>query len=136
MVEFALVAPLFFLLLFGIIEAGRFIFYYETLAIPILGLLLLAIAAWRGTLPRPEGAVAAMAVLLSIIVIGTLVRGSPDSRLPDVTTVVAATGAWIAARICRAVAAGGRRVCVAIVVLFWVLVVWAAGTNALATKLQ
>ena len=31
MVEFALVAPLFFLLLFGIIEAGRFIFYYQTL---------------------------------------------------------------------------------------------------------
>ena len=31
MAEFALVAPLFFLLLFGIIEAGRFIFYYEVL---------------------------------------------------------------------------------------------------------
>jgi len=31
LVEFALVAPMFFLLLFGIIEAGRFIFYYETL---------------------------------------------------------------------------------------------------------
>ena len=31
MVEFALVAPIFFLLLFGIIEAGRFIFYYEML---------------------------------------------------------------------------------------------------------
>ena len=31
MVEFALVAPMFFLLLFGIIEAGRFIFYSETL---------------------------------------------------------------------------------------------------------
>lgn len=31
MAEFALVAPLFFLLLFGIIEAGRFIFYYEIL---------------------------------------------------------------------------------------------------------
>lgn len=29
--EFSLVAPLFFLLLFGIIEAGRFIFYYEVL---------------------------------------------------------------------------------------------------------
>jgi Flp pilus assembly protein TadG len=29
--EFALIAPLFFLLLFGIIEAGRFIFYYEVL---------------------------------------------------------------------------------------------------------
>jgi Flp pilus assembly protein TadG len=29
--EFALVAPVFFMLLFGIIEAGRFIFYYEIL---------------------------------------------------------------------------------------------------------
>jgi Flp pilus assembly protein TadG len=29
--EFVLVAPLFFLLLFGIIEAGRFIYYYEIL---------------------------------------------------------------------------------------------------------
>lgn len=29
--EFAMVAPLFFVLLLGIIEAGRFIFYYETL---------------------------------------------------------------------------------------------------------
>jgi hypothetical protein len=32
MVEFAIVAPIFFLLLFGIIEGGRFIFYYETLS--------------------------------------------------------------------------------------------------------
>lgn len=31
LVEFALVAPVFFLLLFGIIEGGRFILYYETL---------------------------------------------------------------------------------------------------------
>lgn len=29
--EFAMVAPFFFLILFGIIEAGRFIFYYEIL---------------------------------------------------------------------------------------------------------
>jgi hypothetical protein len=29
--EFALIAPLFFMLLFGIIEAGRFIYFYETL---------------------------------------------------------------------------------------------------------
>jgi len=31
MVEFALVAPVFFLLLFAIIEGGRFIFYYQLL---------------------------------------------------------------------------------------------------------
>jgi len=32
LVEFTLVAPIFILLLFGIIEGGRFVFYYETLA--------------------------------------------------------------------------------------------------------
>jgi hypothetical protein len=31
MVEFALVAPIFFLVLFAIIEGGRFMFYYEAL---------------------------------------------------------------------------------------------------------
>jgi hypothetical protein len=31
LVEFAIVAPVFFLLIFGVIEAGRFIFYYHTL---------------------------------------------------------------------------------------------------------
>lgn len=31
LVEFALVAPVFFLILFAIVEAGRFMFYYETL---------------------------------------------------------------------------------------------------------
>ena len=31
MVEFALIAPLFFLVLFAIVEGGRFMFYYETL---------------------------------------------------------------------------------------------------------
>jgi hypothetical protein len=31
MAEFALVAPVFFLLLFGIIEAGRFMYHYEIL---------------------------------------------------------------------------------------------------------
>jgi hypothetical protein len=31
LVEFVLVAPIFFLLLFGIVEAGRFVFFYETL---------------------------------------------------------------------------------------------------------
>jgi Flp pilus assembly protein TadG len=31
LVEFALIAPIFFLVLFTIVEAGRFIFYYEVL---------------------------------------------------------------------------------------------------------
>jgi hypothetical protein len=32
MVEFALIAPIFFLILFAIMEAGRFVFYYEMLS--------------------------------------------------------------------------------------------------------
>ena len=32
LVEFALVAPIFFLILFAVIEGGRFILYYETLS--------------------------------------------------------------------------------------------------------
>jgi Flp pilus assembly protein TadG len=32
LVEFALVAPIFFLILFGIVEAGRFIFHYQLLS--------------------------------------------------------------------------------------------------------
>jgi Flp pilus assembly protein TadG len=31
LVEFALIAPIFFLMLFAIVEAGRFVFYYEVL---------------------------------------------------------------------------------------------------------
>ena len=87
-------------------------FYYITLAIPLLGLLVLADRRLARHIAAREGAVAAMSVLLSLIVMETLVRGSPDSRLPDVTTIVAATGAWIAARILsrRLVGSRGRRI--------------------------
>jgi len=38
-----------------------------------------------------------MAALLGMVVVQTLVRGSPDSRLPDVAGPMAVIGAWIAA---------------------------------------
>ncbi len=55
MVEFALVAPLFFLLLFGIIEAGRFIFYYETLSNATREGARYAIVNGANTLGCPSG---------------------------------------------------------------------------------
>jgi hypothetical protein len=55
MVEFALVAPLFFLLLFGIIEAGRFIFYYETLSHATREGARYAIVNGANTLGCPSG---------------------------------------------------------------------------------
>ena len=55
MVEFALVAPLFFMLLFGIIEAGRFIFYYETLSHATREGARYAIVNGANTLGCPSG---------------------------------------------------------------------------------
>ena len=55
MVEFALVAPMFFLLLFGIIEAGRFIFYYETLSNATREGARYAIVNGANTLGCPSG---------------------------------------------------------------------------------
>jgi len=55
LVEFALVVPFFFLLLFGIIEAGRFIFYYETLSNATREGARYAIVNGANTLGCPSG---------------------------------------------------------------------------------
>ena len=55
MVEFALVAPMFFLLLFGIVEAGRFIFYYENLSHAAREGARFAIVNGANTLGCPSG---------------------------------------------------------------------------------
>ena len=55
MVEFALVAPMLFLLLFGIIEAGRFIFYYQTLSHATREGARYAIVNGANTLGCPSG---------------------------------------------------------------------------------
>jgi len=104
-------------------------FYYATLAIPLLGLIALIMAAWHGAVDPVEGSVAAMSVLLSLIVVETLVRGSPDSRLPDVAATVSVTGAWVAAQFCgKGVRARWLRCAAA--ALIWAITVWAVGTNA------
>jgi hypothetical protein len=104
-------------------------YYYATVAVPPLALLTLLWVAWRGDVTRVEGAVAAMAVLMSLIIVETLVRGSPDSRLPDVTGAVAVTGAWAAARWLRHDGRAGRyRLAVAVPLALVIL--WSIGTNA------
>jgi hypothetical protein len=54
-VEFALVVPWFFLMLFGIIEAGRFIYYYETLSNATREGARYAIVNGANTLGCPSG---------------------------------------------------------------------------------
>ena len=105
-------------------------FYYLTLAIPLAALVTLIASAWRGHISRVEGATAAMSVLMSLVAIVTLVRGSPDSRLADVTTIIAVTGAWLAARVCLGPASRSRRMRIALSLLVWILAVWSVGTRA------
>ena len=105
-------------------------FYYVTLLLPVAGLALLL---WRGAVSRPEAAVAGMASVLCLITVQTLVRGSPDSRLPDVASSIAVVGAWVGAR-CRGadIARGrvARRTLTAVVVAAVTVTMWSVWTFA------
>ena len=86
--------------------------YAATLLVPLAGLLLLVVLLYRGRLAGTEAAVAGMAVVLGVIVVQTIVRNDPDTRVVDVSTPVAIVGAWIAGRLVRrgrAGACGSRR---------------------------
>ena len=72
--------------------------YYATLLLPVVGALLLLIG-WRSSqITRDEVALVGSLVLLCAVIEVTLVRGSPDSRLPDVAAPMAVLGAWVTSR--------------------------------------
>jgi hypothetical protein len=122
----------------GILSPGNAFawFYYVTFLLPLVGLLLVALLLWQGRIGRPEAAVACMACVLCLIVVQTLVRTSPDSRLPDVANATAVVGAWVSARLLDAGAGLGRRarrtwsVAVACVVIATLWSVWTFGEGA------
>jgi hypothetical protein len=111
-------------------------FYYVTFLLPVVTLALVASLLWRGAIGRTEAAGAGMAAVLGLIVVQTLVRGSPDSRLPDVANPIAIIGAWVAAKYLQ-VGTGGpplvRRTSSAVVAMLVVLTAWSVGTNAKVT---
>jgi hypothetical protein len=80
--------------------------YGVTLVLPLAGVILLAVLIVRRDIERPEAAAAGMACLLCLIIVQTLVRSSPDSRLADIANPIAVAGAWVGARSIRL--AGGR----------------------------
>jgi len=74
-----------------------------------------------------------MAAVLSLIVVQTLVRGSPDSRLADVANPVCVIGAWVAVRLSRPAAADSRVWRVArtgSVLLVTLLTIWSVAADA------
>ena len=107
-------------------------FYYFTLVIPFAGLVLVGVLLWRERIDRTEAAAAGMAAFLGLIVVQTLVRGSPDSRLADVAGPISVVAAWVTA---RARLSGESRpiprlACGAIILTIWLVTVWSVGTVA------
>jgi hypothetical protein len=105
-------------------------FYYLTFAVPLIGVVTLVAAIRRGTLSRKQLAIVAMTVLMSLVVVETLVRGSPDSRLPDVTGTVAVTGAWATGWWIRSRDGSVSRIRATVAVTLFLLVAWIVGTFA------
>ena len=73
-------------------------YYYLTMLMPIVALGWVGAAWWAGRVARPEAAVVAAAAILCFIISHTLIRGSPDSRLPDVAAPTFVLAAWLARR--------------------------------------
>jgi len=108
-------------------------FYYLTLLLPFAAAGLLVHAWWRGSIASQEAGVVAMSVVLCVIVVQTLVRGSPDSRLADIANPIFVVGAWVLARCLRSAsharplwATAGRALAAATVVV----TAWSVGTSA------
>ena len=108
-------------------------FYYITFLLPIVGLALVAVLLWKERIDRPQAAVVGMACVLCIIIVQTLVRGSPDSRLPDVASPISVIGAWVCAT-ALAFGAGAsqavRRISAVLVSLVVIVTLWSVVTFA------
>jgi hypothetical protein len=109
------------------------LFYYIALLLPPVGLVLVALLSWGGRISRTEAAVAGMMCVLCVIIVQTLVRGSPDSRLPDVASPIFVIGAWVSAKALGASAGAGRiarRTCATLVATAVIVTLWSVTTFA------
>lgn len=99
--------------------------YYLTVALPLAGSLILAVAWHRGRLGPSERAAVGMTVLLCLVINQGLIRDNPRVRLPDVAAVAAVLGAWVAA-VWLGRPIGRRRLAAGTIA--GALTVWSAGT--------
>ena len=114
--------------------------YYATLLLPVVGAWLLLIG-WRSSqITREEVALVGSLVLLCAVIEVTLLRGSPDSRLPDVAAPMAVLGAWVTSRwlkprdpVAPASRSTGRFLAAAI---GWLITLWSCASLGNAGLLQ
>lgn len=108
-------------------------FYYVALLLPLIAAAMLGWQTWKGGISKEEAAVVAMAIVLCVIIVQTLVRGSPDSRLADIANPIVVVGAWLSAQ-CLAGAGSTRPIGRALVrtalVVVATITAWSVGTNA------
>ena len=98
--------------------------YYATVIVPVLALLVLLVQWRRGTLTPFDRATIGVAIVMCLVIHQTLLRDSPDSRLPDVTGPTAVIAAWISGVTWRTRGITARTA----VVVLWLATVWSAWT--------
>jgi len=103
--------------------------YYVFLLVPVASAACLVVTVRRGVIGHAEAAWVAAATLLLTVTLQTIVRGSPDSRLPDVAGLVCVMAAWTAGRWVSGGAPGWTAVRAmkgAAVAAGWLSLAWAA----------
>jgi hypothetical protein len=112
--------------------------YYVALLVPVAALLTFALLVLRRRIEHAEMAVAGMTILLCLVIVQTIVRGSPDSRLADVAGPLCILGAWLVGRWLYAVQDGGwrRRAGVAAALAFWTMTIWSVGAGTALARLE
>lgn len=107
--------------------------YYVALLMPYLAAAILGWRIWSGSIDRAEAAVVAMAIAQGVIIVQTLVRGSPDSRLGDIANSIAVVAAWVSAQSLAGSAGAKPMLRTAVTVAMAAIAIvtaWSVGTNA------
>jgi hypothetical protein len=102
--------------------------YYTTVLVPVAAVVVLLFQWRRGTLNPAERITIAAAIAVCLIIHQTLIRESPDSRLPDVAGPTVVLAAWITAAIVRAAQRRTRLVAGVAAGLLWLATLWSATT--------
>ena len=102
--------------------------YYATILVPFAALVLLLLRWRRGTLDHQDRVAIGAAIVMCLVIDQALMRGSPDSRLPDVAGPTVVLAAWVTATVVRAARGPSRFVPGVAVSLLWLATLWSATT--------